>query len=83
MSKPLSLKVDENIFLDIETILQNLKDDKKKISRNNYINEALKSYNRHMKREILRKQLQEESERVADHSLRILQEFDSAHYDYE
>ncbi|HLP47309.1 MAG TPA: hypothetical protein VK469_15260 [Candidatus Kapabacteria bacterium] len=71
MSKVLSLKLKDDVFLEIENIIQKLK-----IPRNTYINEALSFYNRQNRRKILQKQLTRESVLVQNNSLEILAEFE-------
>ncbi|MEK7254052.1 MAG: hypothetical protein AAB316_04855 [Bacteroidota bacterium] len=69
--KTLSLKLQEGIFSDAEQIIAQLKK-----NRNAYINEAIEFYNRHHKRQLLAKKLQEESLLVADSSMEVLKEFE-------
>ncbi len=71
MSKQLSLKIRDDIFLEVEKITK-----KKKIPRNAYINKALAFYNNLNKRKILKEQLQYESNMVKNNSLEILDEFE-------
>jgi len=70
--KILSLKLDEEIFTDMENILE-----QKDQSRNRYINEAIEYYNRMNRRRILTKQLAVESRLVAADSLEVLSEFEN------
>ncbi|CAN5377006.1 hypothetical protein BH23BAC1_BH23BAC1_12780 [soil metagenome] len=69
--KNLSLKVEDHIFKETETILNQLQK-----SRNRYINEALEFYNRIQKRKLLAGQLQKESKIVSSDSLDVLHEFE-------
>lgn len=71
MSKVLSLKLRDDVFQEIETIIQKLK-----IPRNTYINEALSFYNRQNRRKILKKQLARESMLVQNNSMEILADFE-------
>ena len=71
MSKLLSLKIRDDIFLEVEKITK-----KKKIPRNAYINKALAFYNDLNKRKNLKEQLQYESNMVKKNSLEILDEFE-------
>ncbi len=71
MSKLLSLKIRDDIFLEVEKITK-----KKKIPRNAYINKALAFYNDLNKRKNLKEQLQYESNMVKNNSLAILDEFE-------
>jgi hypothetical protein len=69
--KTLSLKLDDEIFDETESITAKLK-----LARNRYINEAVSLYNRVNKRRLLKKQLSRESQLVSKDSLEILQEFE-------
>jgi hypothetical protein len=71
MSKVLSFKLRDDVFLEIENIIQKLK-----IPRNTYINEALSFYNHQNRRKILQKQLARESRLVQNNSLEVLEEFE-------
>ena len=70
--KALSLKLDEEIFIDMENILE-----KMDRSRNRYINEAVESYNRLNHRRILKAQFSAESRLVKADSIDVLSEFDN------
>ena len=71
MSKPLSLKLKDDVFIEAEEIIrQNRK------PRNAYFNEAINLYNKLWKRKLLKKALREESALVKDESLFVLEEFD-------
>jgi predicted RNA-binding protein YlxR (DUF448 family) len=70
--KLLSLKLDEEIFLEMETILE-----QKDQPRNRYINAAVQHYNQLNKRNILSKQLAMESQLVAEDSMKVLSEFEN------
>jgi len=71
MSKPLSLKLKDDVFIEAEEIIrQNRK------PRNTYFNEAINLYNKLWKRKLLKKALSEESALVRDESLFVLQEFE-------
>jgi hypothetical protein len=69
--KMLSLKLDEDIFLDTEKITKKLK-----CSRNRYINDALKLYNEFNERNLLRQQLTHESKLTRNTGMEILEEFE-------
>lgn len=69
--KTLSLKLDDKIFVETESITSQLK-----LARNRYINEALKIYNQYNKRRLLKNVLQKESKLVAKNSLSVLSEFE-------
>ncbi len=71
MSKPLSLKLKDDVFIEAEEILrQNRK------PRNTYFNEAINFYNKLWKRKLLKKALSDESALVKDESLFVLEEFE-------
>ena len=71
MSKPLSLKLKDDVFIEAEEILrQNRK------PRNTYFNEAINLYNKLWKRKLLKKALSDESALVRDESLFVLEEFE-------
>jgi len=70
--KSISLKLHQNILVDADKILQQLK-----TSRNKYINEAIEFYNKHHKRKLLEQQLLAESKLVANESMEVLEEFES------
>ena len=69
--KTLSIKLDDDIFLEAEEITF-----KMNISRNQYINEAVGVYNLYNKRRMLKKQLAKESNLTKEDSLEILKEFE-------
>jgi metal-responsive CopG/Arc/MetJ family transcriptional regulator len=71
--KNLSLKIEEDIFSEIEKILT-----KTKKSRNRYINEAVDFYNKLHNRKDLEEKLLKESLLVASDSVKILAEMDKA-----
>ena len=78
MSKTLSLKLQDEIFSETETIV-----DKIHIPRNAYINQALLFFNKLNKRRLLKSKLQKESKLVADESLIVLKEFEKFEEAYE
>ncbi|HSF54942.1 MAG TPA: hypothetical protein VLA71_14400 [Algoriphagus sp.] len=69
--KTISLKLDDSVFEETEVIIK-----EKGISRNQYIIEALKFYNRHNKRENLAKEFAKASKIVRDSSMKVNAEFD-------
>ena len=71
MSKLLSLKLRDKVFLDAEEILR-----RSRKPRNAYFNEAINFYNKLWKRKLLKKILAEESAMVADESLVVLEAFE-------
>lgn len=73
--KTLSLKLDDSIFGETEKILSDIN-----ISRNRYINEAIKFYNKFQNKKLLEKQLQEESKIVRQESINVLKEFENIDY---
>jgi hypothetical protein len=73
MSKTLSLKLDESIFADTESIVN-----QQRISRNSYINSAIKYYNGLMKRKELRKKLEAESMLVREESMAVYRAFEES-----
>jgi len=72
MVKTISLKVDEAIIVDTESILKEVKK-----SRNRYINEAIDFYNKHQRRKLLEKLLKAESKLVGENSMEVLKEFEA------
>ncbi len=70
--KSLSLKLEDNIFLETEKMLKNLKK-----PRNTYINEALDYYNKIQRRLYLAEQLKEESKLIAESSMEVLREWEN------
>ena len=71
MSKALSLKINDDIFKEVEEIIHQTK-----TPRNAYINQALSFYNKLNKRKLVKKQLQYESNLVQHNSLEVLEEFE-------
>lgn len=69
--KMLSLKLDDEIFLDTEKITKKMKS-----TRNRYINDAIRLYNKYNERNLLKKQLDFESKLTRNSSLEILEEFE-------
>jgi hypothetical protein len=69
--KTLSLKLDDNIFNETESVISRLKK-----SRNRYINEAVDFYNKINKRKIIARKLAKESKLVSSESLSVLSEFE-------
>ena len=70
--KNLSLKMDDSVFEDTESILSKVGK-----TRNRYINEAVQFYNLVQKRKILSKQLKKESKLVREESMKMLAEFEN------
>ncbi len=71
MSKNLSLKLQDEIFVETQRVLK-----KVKRPRNAYINEAIHFYNKLFARRILKDQLFKESAMVAKDSIAVLEEFE-------
>jgi len=69
--KNLSLKMDDDIYLETERITSRIKK-----TRNRYINEAVDLYNQFNRRKLLKKQLAKESVLTAPDSMEALQEFE-------
>ncbi len=76
--KNLSLKLDEALFQETETVVAALGK-----NRNRYINEAISAFNRVQKRNLLAAQLRAESKLVANTSMEILKEFEGLEDDEE
>jgi hypothetical protein len=72
MSKALSLKLQENIFVETERITKAVK-----MPRNTYINRALEFYNKLNRKKLLKKQLAKECKLVEASSLEVLKEFEA------
>ena len=73
--KTISLKIDDSIFGETESILSRIKK-----PRNRYINEALEYYNKIQRRKILESQLKKESALVKDDSISVLNKFEDIDY---
>ena len=69
--KSISLKLQDQIFHETETLLEHLK-----TSRNKYINEAVDYYNEYHKRKLLEEQIMKESKMVSEDSMKVLSEFE-------
>ncbi len=70
--KDLSLKLDDAIYQETESVLKEIK-----TSRNRYINEALTYYNHLKRNKILAEKLRFESLIVQEESMNILAEFET------
>ena len=73
--KIVSLKIDDAIYSETETILSRIKK-----PRNRYINEALKYYNKIQRRKMLEDKLKKESALVKTESLSVLNDFEEVDY---
>lgn len=69
--KSISLKLQDQILQETESLLFHLK-----TSRNKYINEAIAFYNQIQKRRLIEEQLALESQLVGSDSMRVLHEFE-------
>lgn len=69
--KTVSLKIDDSIFGETESILSRIK-----MPRNRYINEAIGYYNKIQKRQILEKRLKKDSDLVKNESISVLKDFE-------
>ncbi|MBK7093568.1 MAG: hypothetical protein IPH57_00335 [Saprospiraceae bacterium] len=77
--KTLSLKLEEGIFEETESIVAKLKK-----PRNRYINEAIDYYNKIQRRNLIEKKLKRESELVKIDSMEVLADFEILDYaDYK
>ena len=70
--KNLSLKLEDDIFSDVEEIIGQISK-----KRNKYINEAFRYYNRLYKRKLMKSQLLEESRVAYGSSMDVLGEFEN------
>lgn len=70
--KTLSLKLDDAVFQETESVLEEIK-----LSRNRYINEAVAYYNRLQRKRIIARMLKAESELVQKESMKVLAEFEN------
>jgi len=70
--KTMSLKLQEPIFLELETIAAQLQK-----NRNAYINEAVEYYNKMQRRRLLAKQLEEECLAVKDADYEVFKEMEA------
>ncbi len=69
--KTLSLKLDDKIFSEAEEIAHNLK-----LSKNRYIIDAIRNYNKLYKRQLLKLKIAKESTLTMSDSLSILLEYE-------
>jgi hypothetical protein len=72
--KNLSLKLEDEIFIETEKIVAKVKK-----NRNRYINEAIAFYNKLHCRKLLSKKLSKESKLVSADSMKVLAEFEKLH----
>lgn len=71
MSKALSLKLDDRIFAETESVIR-----KMRVPRNSYINRALDFYNRCQKRRFLKRRLQKDVEALKDQTHEIIRDYE-------
>ena len=69
--KTISLKIDDSIFGETESIVSAIQK-----PRNRYINEAIDHYNKLQKRKKIEKKLKRESLLVKENSMSVLKEFE-------
>ena len=69
--KSISLKLQDQILHETESLLEHLK-----TSRNKYINDAIDYYNDYHKRKLLEEQIGKESLLVSEDSMSILSDFE-------
>lgn len=69
--KTLSLKLDDNIYEEVEALTAHLKQ-----ARNRYINEAVHIYNLYNKRKLLKKKLTKESALTTADAMEVLSELE-------
>jgi|LakMenE18May11ns_1017448.scaffolds.fasta_scaffold8805570_1 predicted transcriptional regulator len=69
--KSLSLKIEESIIKETDELIKDIK-----ISRNQYINQAIAYYNNIKKKNKIEKQLRDSSKLVAKNSMEVLKEFE-------
>lgn len=69
--KNLSLKMDDAVFKETETITARISK-----NRNRYINEAVQFYNLLQRRKLLSHQLEKESRIVREESMKVLAQFE-------
>ncbi|MBN2416254.1 hypothetical protein JXO52_10455 [bacterium] len=75
--KTISLKIDDNIFGETESIVSALRK-----PRNRYINEAIDHYNKLQKRKMIENQLKAESSIVKENSMAVLKELEGIDDEY-
>ena len=69
--KSLSLKIEDSIINETDELIKDIK-----ISRNQYINQAIAYYNNIKKKNKIEKQLRDSSKLVAKNSMEVLKEFE-------
>lgn len=71
MSKLLSLKMDDRVFAETESVLRKIK-----IPRNAYVNQAVDFYNRCQKRLLVKKKLQKDVRLLKEDTREFLKSFE-------
>jgi len=71
MRKSVALKLDAQLYVDVNTLALELN-----TNRNNYINNAVDFYNRYNKRQVLKKKLAKESDLTKFDSKEMLEEYE-------
>ena len=76
--KSLSLKIEDSIINETDELIKDIK-----ISRNQYINQAIAYYNNIKKKNKIEKQLKDSSKLVARSSMEVLKEFEELEETFE
>jgi hypothetical protein len=76
--KSLSLKIEDSIINETDELIKDIK-----ISRNQYINQAIAFYNTIKKKNKIEKQLRDSSKLVAKSSMEVLKEFEELEETFE
>lgn len=76
--KSLSLKIEDSIINETDELIKDIK-----ISRNQYINQAIAYYNNIKKKNKIEKQLKDSSKLVAKSSMEVLKEFEELEETFE
>jgi len=76
--KSLSLKIEDSIINETDELIKDIK-----ISRNQYINQAIAYYNNIKKKNKIEKQLRDSSKLVAKSSMEVLKEFEELEETFE
>jgi len=76
--KALSLKIEDSIINETDELIKDIK-----ISRNQYINQAIAYYNNIKKKNKIEKQLRDSSKLVANSSMEVLKEFEELEETFE
>lgn len=71
MSKALSLKLDDRLFEETESLLR-----KVRVPRNAYINQAVALFNRLQKRRLVKKRLRQDARLLQEETKRFIRDFE-------